>query len=116
MSFLYIFFLFLTVFYLLFYRCYFTTVKTAAHPDENWKWIVQVQDISSSSTTSTTSLLGPSAAGKEVVFRSNTQIDNLFDCPLTLYSFDGKATQLLGTIAANASLYLPLSVVYGLFA
>lgn len=50
---------------------------------------------------------------KKIVFRTTTQINNLFDCPILLYSFDGQQTTFISTIEPKKNMYLPFSVVYG---
>ena len=50
---------------------------------------------------------------KEVDFRSHLQLVNTFDRAFTLYSYDGKKASALGSIGAEATISLPLPLVFG---
>ncbi|KAJ6225422.1 hypothetical protein RDWZM_003967 [Blomia tropicalis] len=77
---------------------YFTSIKS--YPtNEYWKWIVQINDIGSNA--------------KEITFRSNTQIVNMFNCPFNLYTYDMNNSKLIGKIEPSSTYYLPLKLVYG---
>lgn len=79
------------------FSCYFTSTKTYP-PNESWKWVLQVHD---------------SGDMRKIFFRTTTQIDNYFDVPILLYSYDSQKTTFVGSIEPGSTLYLPLSLVYG---
>lgn len=79
-------------------RCYSLSVKT--YPvNENWSFLVQVAE---------------NETGKEIIFRSNTQIINNFNNSFELFSFMDGNYHYLTKIEPHSTFFLPLSAVYGL--
>lgn len=79
-------------------RCYSLSVKT--YPvNENWRFLVQVLE---------------NETGKEIIFRSNTQIINNFNNSFELFSFVDGNFKYLTKIESHSTFFLPLSAVYGM--